>query len=85
MPAVRGGWAKTDRVDAAVLARYGAREQPIATPVASPAQQRVALMRRRAQVVKLRVMNTNQAGSALSEEVRASCAAVTATLERISG
>lgn len=78
----QGRWTKTDRVDARVLARYGEREHPAATPVTSPAQQQVvALMRRRAQVVKLRVMNSNQAGSALSDEVRASCDAVTAMLE----
>lgn len=77
----QGQLAKNDRVDARLLARYGDRERPAATPVTSPAQQQVvALMRRRAQVVKLRVMNTNQAGSALSDEVRASCDAVTTVL-----
>jgi len=78
----QGRQAKTDRVDARLLARYGARETPAATPVRSPAQQRiVALMRRRAQVVKLRVMNLNQAASAPNPEIAAFCDALTTALE----
>ena len=60
----RGRLGKTDRVDARLLARYGSRETPAPTPVKSPAPRRVmALIRRRSQVAKLRVMNLNQAAS----------------------
>ncbi len=80
--ASQGRLGKTDRADARLLARYGARERPPVTPVTSPAQQRVmALMRRRAQVVKLRVMNTNQAGAARSDEIVALCETLTAACE----
>lgn len=80
--ASQGRLGKTDRVDARLLARYGAREEPAATPVKSPVQRRVmALMRRRSQLVKLRVMNLNQAGSAPNAEIVGSCDAVTAMLE----
>lgn len=73
----RGTYGKTDRGDARMLARYGAREQPEATPVRSPAQRRVvALMRRREQVVKMRVMNQNQASSASTAEIVGFCDAM---------
>ena len=79
----QGQLAKTDRTDAQLLARYGAREQPAATPVNSPAQQHVlALFRRRAQLVKLRVMQTNQAASARFEDVRVSCETVVTMLHQ---
>lgn len=77
----QGQFTKTDRVDARLLARYGERERPVATASTSPEHQRVvALMRRRAQIVKFQVMNANQAGSALTDEVRASCDDVNAML-----
>lgn len=78
----RGRLGKTDRVDARLLARYGAREEPAATPVKSPVQRRVmALIRRRAQVAKLRVMNLNQTTSTDSAEIVASCATLTAAFD----
>lgn len=78
----RGRLGKTDRVDARLLARYGLKEEPAATPVTSPAQRRVvALIRRREQIVKMRVMNRNQASSALDAEVQRSCEAMIACCE----
>lgn len=78
----RGRLGKTDRVDARLLARYGLKEAPAATPVKSPVQRRVmALMRRRSQVTKMRVMNLNQTGSAPNDEIVAFCDEVTIALE----
>lgn len=78
----RGQLGKTDQGDARLLARYGGKETPAATPVTSPVQQRVvALRRRRAQVAKLRVMHRNQAGSAPSAEIVACCDTLTTVLE----
>ena len=78
----QGRLGKTDRVDARLLARYGAKETPAATPVRSPVQRRVmALMRRRSQVAKLRVMTLNQRGSAPNAEIVGYCDALTATLD----
>lgn len=78
----RGQLGKTDRSDARMLARYGAKEQPDPTPVRSPDQQRVvALMRRREQVVKMRVMNQHQASSAPTAEIVDFCTETIAALE----
>jgi transposase len=78
----RGRLGKTDHVDARLLARYGCKETPAATPVRSPAQRRVmALIRRRAQVAKLRVMNLNQASSSLHDDLEVSCARLTAAFD----
>lgn len=75
----RGTRATTDRVDARMLARDGAKEEPTATPVKSPVQRRVvALMHRREQVVKMRVMNQHQASSAPDAEIRGYCDAMMA-------
>lgn len=80
--ASRGQLGKTDRVDARLLARYGSKEDPAATPVKSPVQRRVmALMRRRSQVTKMRVMNLNQAGAAADAEIVAYCDTMTAAFE----
>lgn len=78
----QGRLGKTDRADARLLARYGHKEEPAATPVASPVQRRVmALMRRRSQVAKLRVMNLNQAGSAPNDEIMGFCDELTTALD----
>lgn len=78
----RGRLGKTDRVDARLLARYGVRETPAPTPAKSPAQRRVmALIRRRSQVAKLRVMNLNQASSTSSAEIVTSCDLLTGAFE----
>lgn len=78
----RGRLGKTDQVDARMLARYGCKEEPVATPVKSPVQRRVmALMRRRSQVAKMRVMNLNQTGSAPNDEIVAYCDTLTTALD----
>lgn len=78
----RGRLGKTDRVDARLLARYGVKEEPAATPTQSPAHQRVIrLIRRRAQVAKLRVMNLNQASSTHTAEIIASCETLTTAFD----
>lgn len=78
----QGRLGKTNRVDAALLARYGCKAQPPATPVKPEAQrQMMALIRRRAQVVKLRVMNLNQGSTSLNTDSGASCARMTAAFE----
>lgn len=78
----RGRLGKTDRVDARLLARYGSKETPAPTPAKSPAQRRVmALIRRRAQVAKLRVMNLNQASSSPCAEIVTSCELLTVAFE----
>lgn len=78
----RGQLGKTDRRDARMLARYGTREQPVATPVHSPVQRRVvAFMRRREQVAKMRVMNLNQTSSTADAEIVAFCTTITAAFD----
>lgn len=78
----QGRLAKTDRVDARLLARYGCKEEPAATPVKSPVQRRVMdLIRRRAQVAKMRVMNLNQTSSTASPEIQGLCTALTTQLD----
>lgn len=78
----QGRLAKTDRVDARLLARYGIKEEPTATPVQSPVQQRViALMRRRALVAKMRVRNLNHTTSAPNDEIAGFGETLTAMLD----
>jgi transposase len=57
-----GQWAKTDRIDAALLAAYGQALRPKATPPRTvPEQQLGELVRRRAQILELLVMQRQQA------------------------
>jgi len=57
-----GQRAKTDRIDAALLAAYGQALQPKATPPrTAPEQQLGELVRRRAQILELLVMQRQQA------------------------
>jgi transposase len=52
-----GRLAKTDAIDAAIILSFAQRMQPLATPVPSPAQMRLAdLVRRRRQLVDIVVM-----------------------------
>jgi len=56
-----GELAKTDRIDAAMIARYAVSKAPEPDPVPSPAQLRLAeLVARRAQLVEARVMEANR-------------------------
>lgn len=58
----KGLLAKTDRLDAAVLAEYGRMFQPPPTPALSPARQRLAaLVARRQELLALRVQEQNRA------------------------
>lgn len=58
--------AKTDRIDAAVLARFGARVQPQARPLPSNAQRELTeLLDRRAQLVAMRVQEQTRLATAL--------------------
>lgn len=67
--------AKTDNLDARVLAEYGSRMEPPATPVPSPAQQKLrALVARRENLVRERVREQQQlaqAHPAVRREIRA--------------
>jgi len=57
----QGRLAKTDRLDAQVLAEFGQRLQPAATPVPSAAQRQLAeLVSRRQQLQQLRVAENNR-------------------------
>jgi transposase len=57
-----GQKAKTDRIDALVLAWYGQQRQPIPRPLPDPARRQLqALVTRRAQVTKLLTMERNRA------------------------
>lgn len=60
-----GRLAKTDRLDARLLAQFGAALQPAATPLPSEASQTLAaLVERRRQVVAMRTMESNRRLSA---------------------
>lgn len=57
-----GQKAKTDRIDALVLAWYGQQRHPVPRPVPDPARRQLqALVTRRAQVTKLLTMERNRA------------------------
>jgi transposase len=77
-----GRLAKTDAVDAAVLAEYAERVGPAARPLAGAAAQELqALLARRRQVVGMRTMERNRLHQATAAAVRASLAAVLAVLD----
>ena len=60
-----GRLAKTDRLDAQLLAQFGAALQPVVTPLPSEASQTLAaLVDRRRQVVAMRTMESNRRLSA---------------------
>lgn len=74
-----GRVAKTDALDAAVLAEYGERVGPVARPLPDAAAQELqALLARRRQVVGMRAMEQNRLHQAAG---RASLAAVLAVLD----
>ena len=71
----RGLRAKTDRIDAALLAEYGQRLQPRPVEARSLAQDRVRqLVRRRAQLVHLMTLTRNQARLLRGADLRRSAA-----------
>lgn len=68
-----GRRAKTDAVDAAVLAEFAERIRPAARPLPdAQAQQMQELLGRRGQLVGMRTMEKNRLGTALSRTVRRS-------------
>ncbi len=75
--------AKTDRLDAAVLARFAAERWPGAQPQPGPGQeQRDALITRRRQLVRLRSMEHNHLEHAHDPAVRRS---ITRLIDQLSG
>lgn len=74
---------KTDRIDAAVIAHYGAVKKTIPTPPPSNSQQRLAaLVGRLCQVVGDATINKQRRSAAHDAEVRASIEAMLAFLKR---
>jgi transposase len=68
-----GRLAKTDKVDAAVLAEFAERLRPAARPLPdAQAQQMQELLGRRGQLVGMRTMERNRLGTALGRVVRQS-------------
>lgn len=77
-----GRVAKTDTLDAAVLAEYAEKVGPVERPLAGAAALELqALLARRRQVVGMRGMEQNRHQQATSRAVRASIAAVLAVLD----
>jgi transposase len=77
-----GRLAKTDALDAAVLAEYADRVGPDARPLPDAGTQQLqALLARRRQVVGMRTMERNRLQQATRPAVRASIAAVLAVLD----
>lgn len=63
-----GQLAKTDRIDARVLARFGERVQPEQRPLPTDAQQELeALLARRRQLLEMRVAEQNRLGLVQSQ------------------
>jgi transposase len=77
-----GRLAKTDAVDAAVLAEFAQRMRPPVRPLPdAEAQKMQALLARRGQLVGMRTMERNRLGSATDRTVRRSLEAHVAWLE----
>lgn len=75
--------AKTDAIDAGVLARFGERVNPAVRPLPDAASTAlIDLLARRRQLVELRTAETNRLGQAASARIKASIRAVLATLDR---
>ena len=68
-----GKLAKTDRIDARLLAEFGRRMQPAPTPLPEPhLQELAALVGRREELVQMRVAEQNRLHSSVHAAVRAS-------------
>ncbi|MGH9669551.1 MAG: IS110 family transposase [Terriglobales bacterium] len=79
----RGLLAKTDRLDAAVLAEYGRVFAPAATPAASPTQQRLAaLVTRRQELLGLLTQERNRAEHHHQTDLARAARQLVATLQR---
>lgn len=78
-----GRLAKTDAVDAAVLAEYAERVRPTPRPLPDADAQRLqALVARRRQVVEMRTMEANRATPLADRAVRRSPSAVERALDK---
>ena len=78
-----GVLAKTDRLDAAVLARFARDIRPLPRPVADPQQRELEeLVDRRRQLVETRTAETNRSERATSATVRRSIQVTLKFLER---
>lgn len=68
-----GQLAKTDRIDAALLAQFGERVQPVPRPLKEAATEEVsALLARRRQLIEMLTAERNRLGTARSAAVRRS-------------
>ena len=77
-----GKFAKTDTIDATVLAEFGSRIRPeLTTPVPEELRALESVTNRRAQILEIITMERNRLGSTRDEHARASLEAVIAFLE----
>ena len=78
-----GQLAKTDRIDAVVLARFAAAVRPELRPLPSQDEQKLReTLARRAQLIGMRTMETNRLQQAQSRKVRADVQAVLNFLDK---
>jgi transposase len=78
-----GRLAKTDAIDAAVLARFGQATNPAVRPLETPEKQAFGdLLTRRRQLVAMRTAESNRLGSAIEPMVKTSIKSVLATVEK---
>ena len=77
-----GTLAKTDRLDARLIALFGQRIQPEPRPLPDETQRELAaLVRRRQQLLKTRTMESNRLGRTDSARVTVSCFAILGAIE----
>lgn len=75
--------AKTDAIDAMVLARFGEKVNPEVRPLPdAESTVLIDLMARRRQLVELRTAESNRLGQAASPRIKSSIRAVLATIEK---
>jgi transposase len=78
-----GVLAKTDAIDALVLARFGERVNPTLRPLPDASSTAlVDLLARRRQLIELRTAESNRLGQAVSARIRSSIQAVLRTIEK---
>jgi transposase len=79
----RPGLAKTDRLDAVMLAEYGRRHQPAAAPAPCVKSERLqSLARRRDQLVEIRAAQKTILSQAFDADVAADITTLIATLDK---